>query len=108
MIIGLLQLNPTVGAFAANREKRPAASLTKPPGAELRPQETLDAILDLHVVKNPGKAELVSRGFAAAVNDRVNKVTFSGIQSPPGLKVSPRAFGTGSRIPVAQQFRVAA
>ena len=106
-----------------NREREiiPADSLTKPPSAELRPgqqdqdslppYEILDAILDLYVVKNLGKAEIVSRGFAAAVvNDVVNKITFSEYkrrQAAPGLKVSPRAFGMGRRIPVAQQFRPA-
>ena len=104
-----------------NREREiiPADSITKPPSAELRPNQTdqdslppyeiLDAILDLYVVKNFGKAEIVSRGFAAAVvNDVVNKINFSEYkrrQAAPGLKVSPRAFGMGRRIPVAQKFR---
>ena len=103
------------------REIIPADSITKPPSAELRPgqqdqdslppYEILDAILDLYVVKNLGKAEIVARSFdAAVVNDVVNKITFSEYkrrQAAPGLKVSPRAFGMGRRIPVAQQFRPA-
>jgi NAD+ synthetase len=104
-----------------NREKEiiPADSISKPPSAELRPgqkdqdslppYEVLDAILDLYVVKNLGKAEIISRGFdAAVVNDVVNKVNFSEYkrrQAAPGLKVSPRAFGMGRRIPIAQKFR---
>jgi NAD+ synthase (glutamine-hydrolysing) len=60
-------------------------------------------------VKNLGKAEIVAHGFdAAVVNDVVNKITFSEYkrrQAAPGLKVSPRAFGMGRRIPVAQKFR---
>ena len=106
-----------------NREREiiPADSITKPPSAELRPgqkdqdslppYEILDAILDLYVVKNLGKAEIVARGFdAAVVNDVVNKINFSEYkrrQAAPGLKVSPRAFGMGRRIPVAQRFRPA-
>jgi NAD+ synthetase len=106
-----------------NREREiiPADSITKPPSAELRPgqkdqdslppYDILDAILDLYVVKNLGKAEIVTRGFdAAVVNDVVNKITFSEYkrrQAAPGLKVSPRAFGMGRRIPVAQRFRPA-
>jgi len=105
-----------------NREREiiPADSISKPPSAELRPGQTdqdslppyeiLDAILDLYVVKNLGKAEIVARGFdAAVVNDVVNKINFSEYkrrQAAPGLKVSPRAFGMGRRIPVAQKFRV--
>jgi NAD+ synthetase len=97
----------------------PEASITKPPSAELRPNqtdqdslppyETLDQILDAYVVKNLGKEEIIRRGFdAAMVNDVINKVTFSEYkrrQAAPGLKVSPRAFGMGRRIPIAQKFR---
>jgi NAD+ synthase (glutamine-hydrolysing) len=65
----------------------------------------------LYIVKNLGKTEIVARGFdAAVVNDVVNKITFSEYkrrQAAPGLKVSPRAFGMGRRIPVAQRFRPA-
>jgi NAD+ synthetase len=104
-----------------NREREiiPSDSITKPPSAELRPgqkdqdslppYDVLDAILELYVVKNLSKADIVARGFdAAVVDDVVNKVTFSEYkrrQAAPGLKVSPRAFGMGRRIPVAQRFR---
>jgi NAD+ synthase (glutamine-hydrolysing) len=105
-----------------NREREiiPAASLTKPPSAELRPDqkdqdslppyEVLDQILDAYVVQNLSKPEIIRRGFdAAVVNDVINKVTFSEYkrrQAAPGLKVSTRAFGIGRRIPIAQRFRV--
>jgi NAD+ synthetase len=108
-------------AHWVNREKIiiPENSISKPPSAELRPDqtdqdslppyETLDAILDLYVVKNLGRAEIVARGFdAAVVNDVLDKINFSEYkrrQAAPGLKVSPRAFGMGRRIPIAQQFR---
>jgi len=102
------------------REIIPAASLTKPPSAELRPNqkdqdslppyEILDRILDAYVVQNLSKPEIIARGFdAAVVNDVINKITFSEYkrrQAAPGLKVSPRAFGIGRRIPIAQKFRV--
>jgi NAD+ synthase (glutamine-hydrolysing) len=105
-----------------NREREiiPAASLTKPPSAELRPNqkdqdslpayEMLDAILDAYIVKNLGREEMIRLGFAAAiVNDVINKVTFSEYkrrQAAPALKVSPRAFGMGRRVPIAQRFRL--
>jgi len=104
-----------------NREREiiPHDSIAKPPSAELRPDQTdqdslppyevLDAILDFYVVKNLSKPEIVARGYAAAtVNDVVNKVNFSEYkrrQAAPALKISPRAFGMGRRIPVAQKFR---
>jgi NAD+ synthetase len=104
-----------------NRERVviPEASITKPPSAELRPDqkdqdslpayETLDAILQAYVVEDLSRAEIIERGFdAAVVNDVINKVTFSEYkrrQAAPGLKVSPRAFGMGRRVPIAQRFR---
>jgi NAD+ synthetase len=100
----------------------PENSIVKPPSAELRPNQTdqdslppyeiLDAILDAYVVKNLGKDEIIRNGFAAAtVNDVVNKINFSEYkrrQAAPALKISPRAFGMGRRIPVAQKFRATA
>jgi NAD+ synthase (glutamine-hydrolysing) len=104
-----------------NREREiiPQNSIAKPPSAELRPGQTdqdslppyevLDAILDFYVVKNLSKPEIVARGFdAALVNDVVNKINFSEYkrrQAAPALKISPRAFGMGRRIPIAQRFR---
>jgi NAD+ synthase (glutamine-hydrolysing) len=100
------------------REIIPQNSIAKPPSAELRPNqtdqdslppyETLDAILDLYVVKNSGKEEIIARGFdTGIVNDVINKINFSEYkrrQAAPGLKISPRAFGMGRRIPIAQKF----
>jgi NAD+ synthetase len=97
----------------------PETSLTKPPSAELRPNqkdqdslpdyEILDAILQAYVVENSGREEIIKRGFPAqVVNDVINKINFSEYkrrQAAPGLKVSPRAFGMGRRIPIAQRFR---
>ena len=106
-----------------NRDKVviPTDSITKPPSAELRPNQKdqdslpeydmLDAILQHYVVEHLSKAEIIGRGFpAAVVNDVINKVTFTEYkrrQAAPGLKVSPRAFGMGRRIPIAQRFRPA-
>lgn len=106
-----------------NREREiiPLDSITKPPSAELRPNqtdqdslppyETLDAILDLYVVKNLSPAEIIEKGFdAAMVYDVLNKINFTEYkrrQAAPGLKISPRAFGMGRRIPIAQRFKPA-
>jgi NAD+ synthetase len=108
-------------ARRVNREREiiPAASVSKPPSAELRPNqkdqdslppyETLDQILEAYIVQNLSKEEIIRRGFnVAVVNDVINKITFSEYkrrQAAPGLKVSPRAFGVGRRIPIAQRFR---
>lgn len=97
----------------------PADSITKPPSAELRPDQkdqdslppydVLDAILQHYVVEHLSKDDIIQRGFAPAiVNDVINKITFTEYkrrQAAPGLKVSPRAFGMGRRNPIAQRFR---
>ena len=106
-----------------NREREiiPENSISKPPSAELRPNqtdqdslppyETLDAILDLYVVQNLSPGQIIEKGFdAAMVYDVLNKINFTEYkrrQAAPGLKISPRAFGMGRRIPIAQRFRPA-
>jgi NAD+ synthase (glutamine-hydrolysing) len=105
-----------------NREREiiPWNSIVKPPSAELRPNqkdqdslppyETLDAILDLYVVRNLSRQQIIQQGFEPAmVHDVLNKINFSEYkrrQAAPGLKISARAFGMGRRIPVAQRFCV--
>ena len=102
-----------------DREIIPAASISKPPSAELRPNqtdqdslppyETLDRVLDAYIVQDLSRDEIIRRGFdAAMVSDVLNKINFSEYkrrQAAPGLKVSPRAFGMGRRIPVVQRFK---
>lgn len=105
-----------------NRQRAviPVDSINKPPSAELRPDQKdqdslppydlLDRILRHYVVEDLSREEIIQRGFdAAVVSDVINKVTFSEYkrrQAAPGLKVSPRAFGMGRRIPIAQRFRM--
>lgn len=102
-----------------NGEIIPNNSIEKPPSAELRPDQKdqdslppydiLDQILELSMVRQHSRAEIIARGFAQqTVDDVLNKVTFTEYkrrQSAPGLKISPVAFGAGRRIPIAQRFR---
>jgi len=99
----------------AERAAIPEASLTKPPSAELRPDQTdqdslppydvLDAILERHVEKHQPEDEIVAAGFEAATVAQVLRLVriaeFKRKQAPPGLKVTDRAFGTGWRMPIA-------
>ena len=103
-----------------NREKEiiPAASLEKPPSAELRanqtdqdslpPYELLDAVLDLYVEENLGAEEIAARGFDEKtvrwILRKVDLNEYKRAQAVPGLKVTSRAFGVGRRIPIAQKF----
>jgi len=96
----------------------PPAILEKAPSAELRPDqtdqdtlppyETLDAILEMYVVENRSAEEIAARGFdldlVRSVLRMVEKAEYKRRQAPPVLKVSPKAFGTGRRIPIARKF----
>ncbi len=96
----------------------PSASITKPPSAELRPNQTdqdslppydvLDAVLDAYVVQLRSASEIIGLGFDEATVRRVVRlIDFSEYkrrQSAPGLKVTSKAFGVGRRIPIAQRF----
>jgi NAD+ synthase (glutamine-hydrolysing) len=97
----------------------PWATIEKPPSAELRPDqkdldslppyEVLDQILRAYVVDEAAPAALLTAGIPeATVRDVLNKIVSSEYkrrQAAPGLKVSPRAFGMGRRVPIAQGFQ---
>jgi NAD+ synthetase len=100
------------------KEVIPAATITKPPSAELRPDQTdqdslppydlLDAILALYVEENLPIREIVSRGYDEALVRRitgmVDRNEYKREQAAPGLKVTGRAFGMGRRLPLAQRY----
>ena len=105
----------------AGRDLIPRSSITKPPSAELRPNQTdqdslppydvLDAILSRYVEDDKGPAEIVAEGFDEATILRVIKLIdrseYKRRQAPPGLKVTSRAFGFGRRMPIAQNYQPA-
>jgi NAD+ synthase (glutamine-hydrolysing) len=68
----------------------------------------LDAILEKHLVKNQSVDEIVASGFdrglVRSVILMVEKAEYKRRQAPPVLKVSPKAFGTGRRIPIARKL----
>jgi NH3-dependent NAD+ synthetase len=96
----------------------PPACLTKPPSAELRPNQTdqdtlppydvLDGILQLYVDAGLSLAEIVVRGYdpgtVAWVLRAVDRNEYKRWQAAPGLKVTSKAFGMGRRMPVAARY----
>ena len=104
----------------AGRPVIPAATITKPPSAELRPNQTdqdslppydvLDDILQRHVERHQTAEEIVAAGFdrdtVARVLRLVRLAEFKRKQAAPGLKVTDRAFGTGWRMPIAASQRM--
>ena len=103
-----------------NREREiiPEASLTKPPSAELRPNQTdqdtlppydvLDAILKLYVDEGRSLNEIVAAGFERAtvawVLRTVDRNEYKRWQAAPVLKVTSKAFGMGRRMPLAARY----
>lgn len=99
-------------------ERVPENTITKPPSAELRPDqkdedslppyETLDEILRLYVEEGISSRDIVIRGFEReVVRDVVRKVDLNEYkrkQAAPGLKITPLAFGVGRRIPIVQKY----
>ncbi len=95
----------------------PRAIIDKPPSAELRPNqrdddslppyELLDAVLRLYIEEDLGADEIAARGFDPALARRVVGLTaraeYKRRQAAPVLKVSPRAFGMGRRLPLARK-----
>jgi NAD+ synthetase len=102
-----------------NGEIIPVSTITKPPSAELRPDQTdqdtlppyplLDGILERYVEQQQSVAQIVKEGFPEEtvrwVARRVDLNEYKRAQAAPGLKVTSRAFGIGRKMPIAQRFR---
>jgi len=97
----------------------PESSLTKPPSAELRPNQTdqdslppydvLDAIIKRYVEEAKSSAEIVKEtGYdEKLVREVVRKIDLNEYkrkQAPPCLRVTTKAFGIGRRVPIAQRY----
>jgi len=107
-------------AHHINREGEiiPEASITKPPSAELRPNQTdqdtlppydlLDAILERYVERALSVEEIAAMGYdrdtVRWVARAVDRNEFKRKQAAPGLRVTTKAFGVGRRMPIAARF----
>ncbi|MDE3085464.1 MAG: NAD+ synthase [Acidobacteriota bacterium] len=102
----------------AGRALVPEGVLTKAPSAELRPgqrddqslppYEVLDPVLDALVARDESIAEVVHAGFPAEVVERVARLVDSAEykrrQSPPGIRISAKAFGKDRRMPITNRY----
>jgi NAD+ synthase (glutamine-hydrolysing) len=102
-----------------NREGEtvPETVLTKPPSAELKPDQTdqdtlppyeiLDKILEWHIERQQSAEDIIAQGFEEETVRRVLQMVkaaeFKRKQAAPGIKVTDRAFGTGWRMPIARK-----
>ena len=97
----------------------PESVLERPPSAELRPDqrdedslppyELLDRILVDYVEEDRGRDEIVADGVPAEVVDEViamvDRSEYKRRQAPPGIRITPKAFGRDRRLPITNRFR---
>jgi NAD+ synthase (glutamine-hydrolysing) len=95
----------------------PERVLTRPPSAELRPDQkdsdslpdynVLDPILRMYVEKDRSVPEMVAKGFPEEVVRKVvslvDKSEYKRRQAPPGVKITPRALGKDRRMPITSR-----
>jgi NAD+ synthase (glutamine-hydrolysing) len=97
----------------------PKAVMTKAPSAELRPDqkdvdslppyEILDPVLTMYVVEDMAIDEIVSQGYDEDIVKRVAGLVdgneYKRRQGPPGVKITPKAFGKDRRMPITNLYR---
>ena len=103
----------------SGREVVPTTILEKPPSAELRPDQRdadslpeyreLDPILEGYVERDLSIADLTAAGHDEATVRRVaglvDRNEYKRRQAPPGVRVSPKAFGKDRRLPIVNRWR---
>jgi NAD+ synthase (glutamine-hydrolysing) len=96
----------------------PENTIIKPPSAELRPDqkdsdslpdyEILDKILYQYIEHRKGPNELIRMGFDETTVYRILKLVntneYKRYQTPPTLRISPKAFGMGRRMPIVGKY----
>lgn len=100
-------------------ERIPDSVLSKPPSAELRPDqrddqslppyEILDPLLEAYIDGDSTEADLIEGGGDPALVERICRLVdlaeYKRRQSPPGLRVMRKAFGRDRRLPITNQYR---
>lgn len=101
-----------------NGEVIPENSIAKPPSAELRPgqkdsdslpdYDVLDPILHLYIEERFGPQEIIDKGYDEKLVRRilrmVNTNEFKRHQTAPVIRVTPKAFGVGRRVPIVGRY----
>jgi NAD+ synthase (glutamine-hydrolysing) len=97
----------------------PQDVIDKPPSAELRPDQkdvdslppydVLDPILEAYVEDDRSFEEMLAMGFDRRTIERVMRLVdiseYKRRQAPPGVKITPRAFGRDRRLPITNRYR---
>lgn len=97
----------------------PSSILTKPPSAELRPDQKdqdslppydlLDPILEEFVEKDKSVKEIIEQGYPREIVVEVARMVdineYKRRQAPPGVKITPKAFGKDRRMPITNRYK---
>lgn len=111
-------INSQKESLPAGRQVIPENIITKAPSAELKPDQKdidslppydiLDKILYQYIERTQGPAEIKAQGFDAALVDRilsmVNRNEYKRNQFCPIIRISPKAFGVGRRLPIVGNY----
>ena len=103
----------------AGREIIPQSVIVRPPTAELRPDQkdedslppyaVLDPILQAYVEQDKVLDEIAAEGFDPEVVKEVVRLVdlneYKRRQAPPGVKITPKAFGRDRRLPITNHYR---
>ena len=103
----------------AGRELIPRAVFEKPPSAELRPDQKdtdslpsydlLDTVLTAYVEEDKSVEQIITMGIDEKVVKKaarlVDSSEYKRRQAPPGVKITPRAFGRDRRLPITNRFK---
>jgi NAD+ synthase len=106
------------GALGPEGAVMPERVITKPPTAELRPNQKdqdslppydeLDAILERMIEREMGPAEIAAQGFDEATVKQVfrllDRAEYKRRQAPPGVKITSRAYGKDRRYPIVNGY----
>jgi NAD+ synthase (glutamine-hydrolysing) len=104
---------------AAGQEIVPSSVINKVPSAELRPEQKdadslppydlLDPILTAYVEEDKSVEQIIGMGFEAEIVKRAARLVdtseYKRRQAPPGIKITPRAFGRDRRLPITNSFK---
>ena len=97
----------------------PGPILTKPPSAELKPDqkdedtlppyEILDPVLNMYIVEDMSVRDISAQGYPQSLVKHIARMVdgneYKRRQGPPGIKITPRAFGKDRRMPITNLYR---
>jgi NAD+ synthase (glutamine-hydrolysing) len=97
----------------------PQSIIDRPPSAELREDQkdsdslpdydTLDGILEAYIEEDADREQLLLAGWPETAVDKVialvDKAEYKRRQQPPGIKITPRAFGRDRRMPITNAYQ---